>query len=106
KYRYIFPQHINYFTSSTLKKFTETEPSLEIAAAGSMHFNPMVIWQDFRHREEFVSDEERIALLKRTTAAKKNPMLKPAKWLYQRVENILGEFNLADNLFIVLRKRG
>jgi hypothetical protein len=77
----------------------------EICAAGSMHFNPIVIWQDFRGKGGFVPDEQRAALLKRTTAYKQNPALKPVKMIYRCVEKILSGLNLADNLFIVLRKK-
>ncbi len=104
KYRYIFPQHLNYFTAKTLKRFVLTE-DFEIVASGSMHFNPIVIWQDFRRKGEFVPDEQRAALLKRTTAYKQNPVLKPVKIIYHLTENILSRLNLADNLFIVLRKK-
>jgi len=104
KYRYIFPQHVNYFTAKTLGEFSMTE-HFEICAAGSMHFNPIVIWQDFRGKVCFVPDEQRAALLKRTTAYKQNPALKPVKMIYRCVEKILSGLNLADNLFIVLRKK-
>ena len=104
KYRYIFPQHVNYFTAKTLGEFSMTE-HFEICAAGSMHFNPIVIWQDFRGKGGFVPDEQRAALLKRTTAYKQNPALKPVKMIYRCVEKILSGLNLADNLFIVLRKK-
>lgn len=103
KYRYIFPQHVNYFTKKTLEKFSLRE-NFEMVARGSMHFNPIVIGQDFRSQGEFVPDEQRAALLKRTTAYKQNPALKPVKFFYRATENILGSLNLADNLFIVLRK--
>lgn len=105
KYRYILPEHLNYFTPSALKDFAQTEPSLEVVANGSMHFNPIVIWQDLRGHGEFVSDESRAALLKRTTAAKKNPLLKPIKWVYKGAEKILSGLTSADNLYIVLRKK-
>jgi len=105
KYRYIYPEHLNYFAPRTLEKFSQTESSLQIVASGSMHFNPIVIWQDWRGRGEFVPDEQRAALLKRTTAAKKNPLLKPLKWIYKGVEKSLSVLNLADNLFVVLRKK-
>jgi 2-polyprenyl-3-methyl-5-hydroxy-6-metoxy-1,4-benzoquinol methylase len=104
KYRYIFPQHVNYFTAKTLKAFSLAE-NFETAASGSMHFNPIVIWQDFRGEGDFVPDEQRAALLKRTTAYKQNPALKPVKIIYRFAEKILSGLNLADNLFIVLRKK-
>jgi 2-polyprenyl-3-methyl-5-hydroxy-6-metoxy-1,4-benzoquinol methylase len=103
RYRYIFPQHVNYFTAKTLKTLSRNE-SFETVAAGTMHFNPIVILQDFRNKGEFVPDEQRAALLKRTTAYKQKLVLKPAKFLYQSVEKFLGILNLADNLFVVLRK--
>lgn len=104
KYRYIFPQHVNYFTAATLEKFALME-NFEIATRGSMHFNPIVIWQDLRGKGGFVPDDERAALLKRTTAYKQNPAIKPVKFFYRFMEKILGSLNLADNLFVVLRKK-
>ncbi len=105
KYRYILPQHVNYFDLQTLKKFAQIHPWLEIVASGAIHFNPLVILQDFFGHGEFISDKNRAALLKRTTAYKKNPRLKPIKWAYDRLEQILGSLGLADNLFIVLRRK-
>ncbi|MGI8966291.1 MAG: class I SAM-dependent methyltransferase [Limisphaerales bacterium] len=105
KYRYILPQHVNYFSAETLKKLAQTEPSLEIVVSGAMHFNPLVILQDFFGSGEFVSDKNRADLLQRTTAYKQNSLLKPVKWAYDGVEQILGAFGLADNLFIVLRRK-
>jgi 2-polyprenyl-3-methyl-5-hydroxy-6-metoxy-1,4-benzoquinol methylase len=104
KYRYIFPQHVNYFTADTLRELALKE-DFEIVRAGSMHFNPIVIWQDMRGRGGFVPDEERAALLKRTTAYKQSAGMKPVKWLYGAAEKLLGAMDLADNLFIVLRKK-
>jgi 2-polyprenyl-3-methyl-5-hydroxy-6-metoxy-1,4-benzoquinol methylase len=105
KYRYILPEHLNYFTPRTLQDFSQTQPSLEIVASGSMHFNPLVIWQDLRSGSEYASDEQRAALLKRTTSYKQNPLLKPAKWVYKGAEKFLAALNLADNIFLVLRKK-
>ena len=104
KYRYIFPQHVNYFTTKTLKRFSQVE-HVELVATGSMHFNPIVILQDLRRKGDFVPDEERAALLKRTTAYKRNPLLKPVKFLYRMAEKCLAGLNLADNLFVVLRRK-
>ncbi len=104
KYRYILPEHVNYFDPQTLKNFALTQPSLEIVANGSMHFNPFVIWQDWRSKGEIVSDQQRAALLKRTTSFKQNPLFLPVKWPYQFLEKFLSLFNLADNLFLVLKK--
>jgi 2-polyprenyl-3-methyl-5-hydroxy-6-metoxy-1,4-benzoquinol methylase len=104
KYRYIFPQHLNYFTSSTLKQFVRAHPELQIVYASSTHFNPIVILQDFRSGGQFVSDEERAALLKRTTGYKQNPLLKPVKLALAGLERVLGGLNLADNLAVVAQK--
>jgi len=104
KYRYLMPDHVNCFTATTLKQFGRTELSLEVVTQGSSHFNPLVIVQDFRGGEQRVSDEARAQLLKRTTAYKQNPWLKPMKLFYAGTEKILSTMNLADNLYLVLRK--
>jgi len=105
KYRYLMPDHLNYFSSATLQAFANRERSLELLAVRSTHFNPVVLWQDFWAPKETVTDPERARLLKRTTRYKMNPLLKPAKWLYDGVERILGRMHLADNLVVVLKKR-
>jgi 2-polyprenyl-3-methyl-5-hydroxy-6-metoxy-1,4-benzoquinol methylase len=105
KYRYVMPDHLNYFTAETFKRFAGTQRDLRIVEGGSTHFNPVVIWQDFRGRVERVPDAERARLLKRTTAWKQTGWLAPVKTLYGGVERMLGSVNLADNLFLVLRKR-
>ena len=69
-----------------------------------MHFNPLVIWQDWRSHGEEVSNRARAQLLQRTTKYKRNPALKPAKLVYRLVEAGLGTLSLADNLVAVLRK--
>ncbi|MBA4147580.1 MAG: class I SAM-dependent methyltransferase [Verrucomicrobia bacterium] len=106
KYRYIFPQHVNYFTSATLRKLVGTESNWKIVEEGSCHFNPMVIWQDRKNKgAAFVSDQERVKLLKATTSYKQNPLLAPIKWAYNFSEKCLGATNLADNIYIVLQKQ-
>ncbi len=104
KYRYIMPDHVNYFTAATLRRFTAAEASLTVVAKGSSHFNPLVLAQDFRGGEQRVPDEARARLLKQTTAYKQNPWLKPVKLLYAGAERILATMNLADNLYVVLKK--
>ena len=103
RYRYIYPQHLNYFTAITLRELVENH--FEIVELRSMHFNPLVIWQDWRRRGAAVSNEQRGELLKRTTAYKQNPLLRPVKVLYQISEHLLRRFGLADNLAVALRKR-
>jgi SAM-dependent methyltransferase len=103
-YRYIFPQHVNYFTVRTLARLVAAEPRFQIVHAGSTHFNPLVIWQDWKTPRDFVPDEERAKLLKRTTAYKQNPAMKPIKLALGASEAILGRLKLADNLTVVLRK--
>jgi 2-polyprenyl-3-methyl-5-hydroxy-6-metoxy-1,4-benzoquinol methylase len=104
KYRYIFPQHVNYFTPSTLKRFTSREFGFEIVYRGSTHFNPLVIYQDWKGKGEFVSDENRARLLKKTTGYKQNPLFRPAKVALKGTEAVLNWFKLADNIVIVLQK--
>jgi len=105
KYRYIMPDHVNYFAADTLKRFAVMEPAFEITRLGSSHFNPMVILKDFHGGVERVADEARARLLKRTTAYKQRPVLRPVKRVYSGAERLLGAMGLADNLFIVLRKK-
>ena len=104
RYRYITPEHLNYFSPATLKAFARREAVFQIVDAGSTHFNPMVIWQDFRSRGRIVPDQERAQLLKRTTVWKQSVFLTPVKFIYTRTERFLGSMNLADNLFVVLRR--
>ena len=105
KYRYIMPDHVNYFTSSTLRSFGQSRDLFEVAALGSFHFNPLVILKDFVRGRERVPDEERARLLKRTTILKQSAFLRPLKAVYHGVERILGGLMLADNLFVVLRRK-
>ena len=101
-YRYIYPQHLNYFTAATLR--TLVADLFEVAAMRFMHFNPIVIWQDWRRGGVEISNRERGQLLKRTTAYKENPVMKPVKALYQLTEKGMALFGLADNVVAVLRK--
>ena len=103
RYRYIYPQHLNNFTESTLKKLIEKE--FAVQDLRTMHFNPLVIWQDWRRRGAAVSNKERGELLKRTTAYKQNPILRPARILYRIAEHMLTMLGLADNLAVALQKK-
>jgi SAM-dependent methyltransferase len=103
KYRYILPQHVNYFTRATLQKLAAREPGWQTIYLGSTHFNPLVLWQDWQNRAP-VSDADRVRLLKRTTAYKQNPALAPFKFGLTLVERVLGAQFLADNLILVLRQ--
>ena len=102
RYRYFYPQHLNYFTKATLAKLVGTRFS--VIEFRSTHFNPIVIWQDWRGGGKDISNHDRAALLQRTTSYKQNPLLKPVKALYKLAERTLGALNLADNLVVVLRK--
>jgi len=103
RYRYIYPQHLNYFTKATLAKLVG--PRFSVIEFSSTHFNPIVIWQDWRSGGKDISNRERAALLQRTTSYKQNPLLTPVKALYKLTERALGALNLADNLVVVLRKK-
>ena len=103
RYRYIYPQHLNYFTKATLAKLVE--PRFLVIEFSSTHFNPIVIWQDWRRGGQDISNRERAVLLQRTTSYKQNPLLSPVKALYKLAEKALGTLVLADNLVVVLRKK-
>lgn len=104
KYRYIFPQHINYFSRTTLRRLAAEVPDFNVVYNGSSHFNPLVLWQDYRGTGTFVPDAERAQLLRRTTGYKRNPWLKPVRLCLWAVEAGLAGCNLADNLTLVLQK--
>ena len=104
RYRYVMEEHLNYFTATTLKQLIAREPGLEIVALRTTHFNPMVIWQDRHATTARVPDAARAQLLKRTTGWKENPFAAPARWLYSGAERCLGQWFLADNLTLVLRR--
>jgi 2-polyprenyl-3-methyl-5-hydroxy-6-metoxy-1,4-benzoquinol methylase len=99
KYRYIFPEHLNYFTPATLKKFAGSQ--FTIVGIKSTHFNPLVILKDFRGGERNISRAERVKLLKRTTGYKQSRLMSPVRVAYQTAESVLGKFYLADNVAIV-----
>jgi 2-polyprenyl-3-methyl-5-hydroxy-6-metoxy-1,4-benzoquinol methylase len=103
RYRYVYPQHLNYFTKATLAKLVEKW--FAVVECRSTHFNPIVIWQDWRAGGKDISNHDRAALLQRTTSYKQNPALKPVKALYKLTEKTLGALTLADNLMVVLRRR-
>ncbi len=103
KYRYVYAQHLNYFSASTLARLGE-HTGFEVVATRFTHFNPVVIWQDWRSRGREVSNAERGELLKQTTALKQKPWLKPVQLVYRATEATLASLKLADNLVVVLRK--
>ena len=103
KYRYVYAQHLNYFSVQTLGQLGG-RVGFEVVATRFTHFNPVVIWQDWRGRGRDVSNAERGELLKQTTALKQKPWLRPVKWLYGLTEKTLGATGLADNVVVVLRK--
>jgi 2-polyprenyl-3-methyl-5-hydroxy-6-metoxy-1,4-benzoquinol methylase len=103
QYRYVYPQHLNYFTAQTLTRLCAAK--FEVVETRFTHFNPIVIWQDWRSGGREVSNQERGELLQRTTAYKQKTWMKPVKWVYTLTERSLAVFGLADNVAVVLRKR-
>ena len=103
RYRYLYPQHLNYFTRATLTRLVE--PRFTVVECRYTHFNPIVLWQDWRGGGREVSNPERAQLLQRTTACKQNPLLLPLQALYAFAETALATLHLADNLALVLRKQ-
>jgi 2-polyprenyl-3-methyl-5-hydroxy-6-metoxy-1,4-benzoquinol methylase len=103
RYRYVYPQHLNYFTKKTLTRLAADR--FNILQSRSTHFNPIVIFQDWRSAGKEITSAERGELLKRTTGYKQNRLLKPVRELYRLSENMLGKLNLADNLVLVLKRK-
>jgi SAM-dependent methyltransferase len=104
RYRYVYAQHLNYFSAYTLGQLGG-RVGFKVIARRFTHFNPVVIWQDWRGKGRDVSNTERGELLKQTTALKQKPWLKPVKLLYGLTEKVLGSVGLADNVVVVLRKQ-
>lgn len=105
RYRYLMPEHLNYFTADTLRRLVARDGTFAVVALKSTHFNPIVLWQDWRQTRESVPNAERARLLKRTTAWKQNAALLPLRLAYRGLERCLGALRLADNLVAVLRRR-
>ena len=103
KYRYILPQHLNYFSTRTLRELMQ-RCGFEVIHATTTHFNPVVILQDFRSKTGLVPDHDRAALLVKTNALKSNPLLAPIRVCYALTESALGAVGLADNAVAVARK--
>lgn len=103
RYRYLYPQHLNYFTRSTLTRLVE--PRFSVVECRFTHFNPIVLWQDWRGGGRDISNRERARLLQRTTAYKQNSLLLPIGGLYALGERALAALHLADNLAMVLRRK-
>ncbi len=79
-------------------------PKLKVIHTASLHFNPLVILQDWRSQGKAVSDQDRARLLRRTTGYKQNRYLKPVKRVLSVAEFTLGKMFLADNLVVVMRR--
>jgi 2-polyprenyl-3-methyl-5-hydroxy-6-metoxy-1,4-benzoquinol methylase len=105
RYRYITKEHLNYFTAETMQRLVAQEPALRVVALTSTHFNPVVLWQDWRGGGQPVTEAERARLLKSTTRWKASPRLAPLGWIYAGVEWLLAGLRLGDNLAMVLRRR-
>ncbi|HSU54873.1 MAG TPA: class I SAM-dependent methyltransferase [Candidatus Dormibacteraeota bacterium] len=103
RYRYIYLQHLNYFTSDTLGRLAE--PWFSVIETQFTHFNPIVIWQDWRSGGAEVSNKERGDLLKRTTQYKTRAVLKPVRALYCLLEASLAAAGMADNVAIAMKNR-
>lgn len=103
-YRYVLPQHLNYFTAATLARLATGISGLTLVDTRWTHFNPVVIWQDWVRKGAAVSDEERARLLARTTALKQRRGIGAVRLLYSGAEWGLGKLQLADNVVIVARR--
>jgi 2-polyprenyl-3-methyl-5-hydroxy-6-metoxy-1,4-benzoquinol methylase len=106
KYRYVMAEHVNYFSRETLRSLVQSEPVLQILNCGTSHFNPVVVWQDWRSTgEKQVPDDQRAALLAKTTAWKQSKGLRLLRGVYGWSEAVMNSLWLADNLWIVAKKR-
>ena len=102
RYRYILPQHVNYFTAEALRSLCSKRFHVETIT--TTHFNPLVIAKDLRSHAA-ADDSERAQLLQRTTKLKTNRALAPIRWAYRATETFLSQLMLADNLVAILRNK-
>jgi 2-polyprenyl-3-methyl-5-hydroxy-6-metoxy-1,4-benzoquinol methylase len=100
KYRYVYEQHLNYFSGVTLRHLAAKY--FAITTVAHTHFNPVIIWQDWKSGGQEQSNEARGTLLARTTDLKTNPRLKFLRPIYAATEKALSLTHLADNLVMVL----
>lgn len=101
RYRYILPEHVNYFTAKSLGALCSQHFHVERII--TTHFNPAVVLQDLRAKEQ-TEAADRAALLKKTTALKQSRALYPMRVLYKYAEAGLARLMLADNLVAILRR--
>jgi ubiquinone/menaquinone biosynthesis C-methylase UbiE len=105
RYRYVMPEHVNYFTARPLRKMADSLPAFKRVEIRGSHFNPVVLWQDLLRPRDDVPGAERAALLKRTNSWKANPRLRLLRFTYEMAEAALNRLGLSDNLILVLRRR-
>lgn len=105
RYRYVMPEHLNYFTAHTLRRLIEAVREFELVAIGTSHFNPVVLWQDWRRPRLAVPPMERAQLLARTNRWKRHKALLPIRGCYQAAQWFLRQVGWADNLTAVIRRR-
>lgn len=106
RYRYILPQHVNYFSRGSLRDLL-IRSGFRVACEGGSHFNPAVVWQDWRRgTDALVPDAERAALLARTTRWKGSLGFRPAGLLLGGLERALAAAGMADNLWAAARSDG
>jgi 2-polyprenyl-3-methyl-5-hydroxy-6-metoxy-1,4-benzoquinol methylase len=103
RYRYIYPQHLNYFTPKTLQQLVAKQ--WEVLEVRCTHFNPVILWKDWCSHGREVSNTDRADLLRRTTAIKQSRWIGPVKAAYRLSERVLGSVMLADNLALVMKRR-
>jgi 2-polyprenyl-3-methyl-5-hydroxy-6-metoxy-1,4-benzoquinol methylase len=102
RYRYIYAQHLNYFTARTLRELAQRW--FIPVETRYTHFNPIVIWRDWRSGGAEVSNAQRGQLLKQTTAYKQRAGQGLTKALYQMTESALRILRMTDNVALVMRK--
>lgn len=102
RYRYILPQHLNYFSAGSLTQLVSVR--FRVAKLTTCHFNPLVIAQDLFHGGDFVADADRARLLQKTNRWKQQSKAGMLMKGYQVCEAALARLHLADNLICALIK--
>lgn len=102
RYRYILPEHLNYYSTKTLAQLLKNKNNFEPIEIKTSHFNPIVILQDALRRTD-PTRTQRAELLTKTNRLKQTSA-RPIKAAYQLLESTLNHFKLADNIMAAFQK--
>jgi len=102
KSRYVLPQHLNYFTASSLARLF-TGVGFRVVYHETQSINPVVIWGDLRGVT--VDANRHTSDYQRTHVLKSNPLLAPVRWLHAGADRLLRWTGRGDLLLMAGQKQ-